>query len=74
MKKLVPIDIVWVDSCGPDDYWRDEEFVKTIKPATVHTRGWLVSETAKFVTIASSVTEDGNFGGLVCVPKFAIRG
>lgn len=72
-QQLKPIAVLWVDSAGPPDIWRDLEYALSLSPVLVHTRGWLVKETDEFLTVAGSVGLNDQFGGLISIPKCAIK-
>lgn len=71
---ITQITVHWIDSCGPSDWWREKEQVMRLKPTLFHTIGYLVAESPDFITVAGSVSTDGEeYGGIVCIPAVAIR-
>lgn len=70
---LKAIYLEWIDSAGPSDhYWVHPENC-TMNPTTIHTRGYLVKERKKSVTVAASISTSGCVGGLMTIPKVAIK-
>lgn len=63
--------IKWVDSVGPARYWELADQI-THSVSRIETVGWLIHENKKSVTVASSWSTSGCFGGVVTIPKFAI--
>ena len=70
--RLTKIELIWVDSCGPQDAWRDQDEVDAIRPSKIASCGYLVSESKKHITIANSVSSTGHAGGAIIIPKCAI--
>jgi hypothetical protein len=70
---MTQITVKWIDSCGPEDHWRLKAEVLDLAPVTFITTGWLLAESDEFITIANSVGNNGNFGGVICIPKVVIQ-
>lgn len=71
-RRLQAVYLEWVDSAGPGNHWVFPEDC-TMKPTTIHTRGFVVKETKKSVTVASSISTSGCVGGMMTIPKIAIK-
>lgn len=67
--------VTWFDSCsangGP---WMDRESAEEMKPIECVTVGFVMSETAEYITVASSVTIEQQVAGDMCIPRSCITG
>ena len=65
------IEVVWEDATSNSESWVHINDV--VEPETIITRGWLVKDTAKAITVASSVSMEEEFedtvGNTMTVPK-----
>jgi hypothetical protein len=69
--QFIRTHVIWTDSAGPIRYWNPRDEIDH-GPTTINTVGLLVKETKKYVSIASSVSTSGCFGGVIDIPKTAI--
>lgn len=74
MKKRRLLHVTWNDSCSIDGggTWKGSERVASMTPSRIDSVGWVLSETAKSVTLVSSVCESDNVSGEICIPKGCI--
>ncbi len=61
----------WVDSRGFNGWWSLEQ-IKTLTPAQVTTEGYLVWETETHIVVGQSISDDGEYCGLILIPKVAL--
>jgi hypothetical protein len=73
MSKLTKVELIWIDSVGPEDHWWNQDDVDNLRPGPIMTCGYIVSEGKHYITVASSVAASGEAGGIVCIPKVAIH-
>ena len=71
MKKGIRVEITWVDSKGIGGDWVHWEDVEPMPPAECMSIGYIIEETADYVTIAQSAT-DTQVLGTMTIPKCAI--
>ena len=65
--------ITWIDSASLSvGGWHHKDDIEQLVPMVMKTAGYVVKETKRSITIASSVSEDGSACGEICIPKFAI--
>jgi len=65
------VSVYWVDSCGFDSGWVNNDELDSLKPKEITTVGHLVRETNNYVLIAPTIGDDQNFGSL-CIPKCSV--
>lgn len=65
--------ITWVDSCGPPDIWNPVEVILEIRVVRVKSAGWVLHENKKQITLAGTIASNGQVGGIIIIPKVAIR-
>jgi len=65
------VEVRWVDSCGFDSGWVDNDELKSLKAKKITTVGHLVEESDDYVVIAPTIGDDQNFGSL-CIPKCSV--
>jgi len=65
------VSVYWVDSCGFDSGWVNNDDLKSLKPKEITTVGHLVEESNDYVLIAPTIGDDQNFGSL-CIPKCSL--
>jgi len=65
--------VFWVDSCGFDGTWVDNDELELLKPKKIDTVGHLVVERHDYLVIAPTIGDEQNFGS-ICIPTCAIRG
>lgn len=65
------VHVKWEDSHVNNGAWADPSDVKAW-PLTIKTAGFLVAEDKKTITIASSVAKEGNWAGVIKIPKSCI--
>jgi len=65
------VEVRWVDSCGFDSGWVNNDDLKSLKPKEITTVGHLVEESDDYVVIAPTIGDDQNFGSL-CIPKCSV--
>lgn len=68
-----PVVVKWIDSSGPaHGYWITlKQWDHT--PAINITRGFLIKKTKQYIVIASSLSKNGPDGGLITIPRCAIK-
>jgi hypothetical protein len=66
VKKFRYVQVEWVDAISYTD-WREASEAGQLPVIT--TRGWLIRDEEKFVTIAGSIGQDGQFGEIITIPK-----
>lgn len=65
--------IKWKDSTSQQGgIWHDLESVKDMKPLSIVTVGYLIQESKKHITVASSITKH-QVAGDICIPKSCIK-
>jgi len=65
--------IKWHDSTSQQGgIWHDRESVEKMRPLQIVTVGWIISETKKYITLASSITKH-QVSGDICIPKSCIK-
>lgn len=68
-------EVLWEDATANNDSWihKDEE----VTTALIYTRGWLVNDKPAFISIASSVSGDGDgedmVGNVATIPRGMIK-
>lgn len=74
MSKKQPIErVVWVDSCTPRG-WTHRNDLKGYKATSCVSVGFVVSEDAKNLTLASHDNPSGGqVDGIMCIPKVSIK-
>jgi len=65
------VSVYWVDSCGFDSGWVNNDELDSLKPKEIATVGHLVEESNDYVLIAPTIGDDQNFGSL-CIPKCSL--
>lgn len=66
--------VIWEDTAALEETWSDEEDARELKPGIMHSVGWILAQTPKYLTIASSVEFDEDLVGDVnCIPLGCIR-
>lgn len=68
--------VEWEDSCSHAGAWTGENELRKVRPARCHTVGWVVNETSKHMTLASSwggVEGNRQYSGDMTIPKSVIR-
>jgi len=65
------VSVYWVDSCGFDSGWVNNDELNSLKPKEITTVGHLVEESNDYVLIAPTIGDDQNFGSL-CIPKCSL--
>ena len=65
------VSVYWVDSCGFDSGWVNNDELDSLKPKEITTVGHLVEESNDYVLIAPTIGDDQNFGSL-CIPKCSL--
>lgn len=70
-KKRKPVTIHWIDSAGPQRYWNHPEDMD-MSCTKIVSRGFAVKETKTELTITTSISDSGCYGGTLSIPKFAI--
>lgn len=66
--------VIWEDTAALEETWSDEEEARELKPGIMHSVGWILAKTPKYLTITSSVEFDGELVGDVnCIPLGCIR-
>ena len=71
MKPGKKITVWWTDSCGLGRYWVHPDEIDH-RPDRIVTRGFVVKDSKRSMTVASSMSHD-QVGGSITIPKFAIR-
>jgi len=66
------VEVRWVDSCGFDGSWVDNDELKSLKPKQLTTVGHLVEHCDEHVVVAPTIGDEQNFGSM-CIPTCAIR-
>jgi len=66
------VEVRWVDSCGFDSSWVDNEELKSLKPKQITTVGHLFERSDDYVVVAPTIGDEQNFGS-ICIPTCAIR-
>jgi len=61
----------WIDSCGFDGSWIDNEELKSLEPKYLTTVGHLVKDSDDYVVIAPTIGDEHNFGSL-SIPKCSV--
>lgn len=69
--KLVLVD--WVDAISADSGWKTIEKMKKAVPHPCRSVGWIVNQTKDFVTLVSSLTDDGDCDGDILIPRGMIK-
>lgn len=65
--------IEWLDHCTfADNSWRSEQSVKELEPVSVLTLGFVVHETKEWVTVVSTVGNNGAMSGEFLILKKVI--
>jgi hypothetical protein len=69
-----PVTLVWQDSCSQTHGgWQDPKRVGCwLKPTTIHTRGFIVKETKRYLLVAMSLSSSTCSSEVWAIPKFAI--
>jgi len=70
-KNCNTVSVYWVDSCGFDSGWVNNDELDSLKPKEITTVGHLVEESNDYVLIAPTIGDDQNFGSL-CIPKCSL--
>jgi len=65
------VKVYWIDSCGFDGGWVENQELENIKPKEVETSGYLIQHSNDYVVIAPTIGDDQNFGSL-CIPKCSV--
>jgi len=57
--ELTPVIVYWTDSCSDDGCptWKHLDDVKSLKPCTIVTRGWLVDQDDECVRVCRDWVE-----------------
>jgi hypothetical protein len=66
------VEVHWVDSCGFDGAWVDNDELESLKPKEIATVGHLVVERDESIVVAPTIGDEQNFGSM-CIPYCAIR-
>jgi hypothetical protein len=65
------VEVIWDDATSNSDSWVEIDDI--VKPERVNTSGWLVKEEETYVTVAASVSADGEgsdvVGNTMTVPR-----
>jgi hypothetical protein len=65
--------IKWLDITSQSEPWISLEEARDMKPAAMVSLGWVIKETAEYITIASTVdTEEELVGDVNCIPRLVI--
>ena len=64
--------VVWEDISGFDGAWYEPSEVLSAKTTIVTTVGQVVSDTPTHVILASSWTDDGNYGNINVIPMSCV--
>ena len=74
MLKRRYVEVVWDDATAHNESWVEED--EECLPATIITRGWLISDKPTHVSVASSVChdpEDKTVGNVATIPRGMIK-
>ena len=75
LNKQAPVILVWLDITSQTDPWIERGEASLMRPAEMHTCGWILEETDTYITIYSTYDQEGELVGDVnCIPKRAILG
>ena len=72
MKKYKLVLVEWDDAAG-SILWFPEESARDMKGIEVCSVGWLVAQNKRYVTIASSKNDQGEFSDRNSIPKGCLR-
>ena len=65
--------IKWKDHCSFSDAgWRSEEQLKELQPTTILSVGFVIYETPKYLLLAATASDQGNFCSDLCIIKSTI--
>ena len=70
--KQQAICVVWVDSAEMHG-WQCKGYAEDQKPLLIYTIGYLMAETPEYITVTSSVTEEGATHSPMTIPWKAIK-
>lgn len=75
MASLKRCEVVWLDAhSGTDATWHDLDEKIDQDPMVVVTRGFLIEDAKpNHVTVAGSLTSDGDVSDLTCIPIGMVR-
>ena len=69
--KLKVVKVTWNDACDHGKAWvKQDELSGLVSIATI---GMLINKTKDMLTIAHSICEDGDFGGVFYIPRGCVK-
>ena len=65
--------IRWLDSCNcRTPNWKNKKDVADLDPVEMHTVGFVVKETKKYITVVGTRGQADHYIGEMCIPKGTI--
>lgn len=68
MSKYIPYAVTWIDSCSMQGWQKDVDN----STSQIESVGWLVGQTSKVITLASSVSNQGSILDPITIPRVTI--
>lgn len=70
---MTPQQITWLDIHASRETWLTEGEAAELRPLTMTTIGWIVRECRDWLTVCSTISNDGQLMGDVnCIPRGCI--
>jgi len=71
MSKRTIVRAYWIDSCGFNEGWVDNQELESLRPKEIETFGYLIQHNDDYVVIAPTIGDEQNFGSL-CIPQCSV--
>lgn len=72
MNKPKIVEIEWEDSCGTPPIWEMAEDLRSLRPSSIRSVGYLYESNKRFVTISQSLSEC-QIGRRFTIPRGCIK-
>ena len=69
--KYKRITVEWLDACSTDEWTEIKDVDGT--PKKVYTSGWLVKEDKDYLSVAGTISDDGDCACIMHIPRKMIR-